>query len=203
MANTSAPRGLINPRLVTGGSPNQHHFEISSTYAKTFFPGDIVMKNNLGWAEVLDNVTQLTGKTALGVCMGHIPPPSGYSDPVLKVPVVTDLHNTLWEIQTSLTVAQVDGGRNGSELLGKNLVFLDMGTTNRDTTSIKRKVSNMRATKAGTNGVAAGPLKVWGFPEDETALGKHNQEELANPRCLVKFNERSGLVFYAQTAAGV
>lgn len=194
LSNTVAARGLINPRLITGGTPDTHHFEVSSTYSVTFMPGQLVKKDANGFVEHYDGAADFTGGVSfLGVSMGYLKPPDEYSDPVLKLPVVTDLRNTLWEIQSSVTSTIVQTGRNGSGLVGRNFKFLDHLTSDMDTTAILRKQSKMRAIIEGNSGADVGPLRCLGMVVDK------DNSVTVNPRIVVQFNEVSGMTFYQTT----
>jgi hypothetical protein len=172
--------------------PNIFHFEVSSDHGNTFVPGCLVKKDADGFAQWYDGNADFTGGvTLLGVCVGYLAPPSGLTDPLLKVPVVTDLHNTIWEIQASFTDGDVTAaGRNGSGLIGKHVIPLDFLNSDITANSLLRKMSPMRVELAGDD---AGPFVIRGLVRDK------DNEILANPRILVQFvnNEVTGLAFYS------
>lgn len=172
MANTEARRGLINPRLKTGGTPFTETRPVESGYKTILYPGQLI--------RVLADGTVELGQadasaTTLGICQSFLPAPStAATGQVNEVQVVTDLGNTIWEVQLSTSVT-------GQTIVGMNVSMQAMGTVN--------TTSNQSRMYGGTPVTTAQPWRIIGFPGD-TANEKGN----ANMRVLLQhiaFNDTS------------
>jgi hypothetical protein len=173
MANTLAPRGLINPRLKTGGEPRTQTLLAGVTYASDFLPGQIVIRRADG--RIIHCATTAY-KTVLGVVQSYLKNPNAQgSNPDVEVQVVTDLINTEWELQLS-TGAHATAGQY---FVGESVGILAAAYLNKADTA-RRFAPYM---VGGTPDTTSRMLRVIGLVVDQK-----NEPDSANPRVRVEFN---------------
>lgn len=179
MANTAARRGLVNPRLVTGGTPHTETRAVSSAYTTVFYPGQLVDAASNGFAVH----SSAAGYSCLGVCMSYLASPnSAPSTQVDEIQVVTDMKNTLWELQLSAATA-------GQTIVGNN-------TSLKNITSVNATAKQSRM-NGGTPVTAAAEFNIVGFATDPK-----NEPASANPRVIVKMTDNVAYHLY-MTNAGI
>jgi len=179
MANVEARRGLTNPRLVTGGTPHTETRKVNPANAEVWYPGQLVDAAVNGYVTHASAVQT----SFLGVCMSYLPAPStAPSSQVDEVQVITDLKNTLWDLQLSTTTV-------GQAIIGANVPL-----NNITAVSAATKQSRMNG---GTPVATAEELNIVGFVTDAK-----NEIASANPRVTVKFND-SALYHIYNTSIGI
>ncbi len=180
-ANTEARKGLVNPRLITGGSPHIETRPVVATYTTIFYPGQLVAVVADG--TVIQKIVD-ANNTYLGVCMSFLPAAStGAVAQVDEVQIVTDMHNTIWELQVSTSLT-------GTTLRGMNVSLADLSGV-----SAAVRQSRMHG---GTPITGLSPWKIVGFPEDDA-----NHVGAANCRVLVKMNLGSTARSHYTTDTGI
>ncbi len=173
MANTLAPRGLINPRMKTGGEPRTQTLLAGLTYGSDFLPGQIVIRRGDGR---IIHCALTAYHTILGVVQSYLKNPNAQtaSPKDVEVQVVTDLINTEWELQLS-TAAVADGAAH----IGANFGIFSAAYLNKADTA-RRFAPYMIGDTPGTG---RRMFRVLGLVVDGI-----NEPNAANPRVRVEFN---------------
>ena len=172
MANTRADRGLYNPRLRTGGTPNTHPYVVTAGQVP-IYPGQLVKLTAAGTVSLVTNaqLTNASNSDFVGVSMSHLTTTSttpSVSGQNATIEVVDDLDNTLWDIQLSHAATS-------QALIGETIMIVDNNTGN-------STFQQARGFGDDAASVTVGVAHVVDFVKDDL-----NDIDALNPRVTIKF----------------